>query len=398
MEPAPNVAFLVVAAGRGARLGAGVPKQYLPLGGRPMLARTLSRLLRAAPAARARVVIHPDDAPSYAAALGGLPDALRTRLDAPAHGGATRQSSVRAGLEAMARDGGAEIVLIHDAARCFVDAPLVARAVDAARAHGAAVPAVRLQDAVARLQESGVGAFVDRESMRIVQTPQAFAFGAILDAHRAAARAGRDDFADDGAVAAYAGLRVAPFEGDAGNVKVTTPADYEAARARLLAAGDVRTGQGYDVHAFGPGDHVWLGGVRIAHDRGLVGHSDADVALHALCDALYGALGDGDIGAHFPPTDARWRGAASEVFLRHAAGRVAARGAAVTHVDVTIVCEAPKIGPRRDDIRAMIAATLGVAIDRVGVKATTSEGLGFVGRREGVWASAIATLRMPGEE
>jgi 2-C-methyl-D-erythritol 4-phosphate cytidylyltransferase/2-C-methyl-D-erythritol 2,4-cyclodiphosphate synthase len=232
--------------------------------------------------------------------------------------------------------------------------------------------------------------------LRAAQTPQAFRYTLILDAHRRAAAAGIDGLTDDAAVAAWAGRETYVFDGDPTNMKVTTMDDLRAAEARLLdAAADVRIGQGFDVHAFAPGDHVWLGGMRIPHDKSLAGHSDADVCLHALADALYGALGDGDIGAHFPPSDPRWRGAASSVFLSHAAGRVRARGGIVAHLDATLVCEAPKIGPHREAMRARIAEISGIALDRVAVKATTSEGLGFAGRREGIACLAVATIRLP---
>jgi 2-C-methyl-D-erythritol 4-phosphate cytidylyltransferase/2-C-methyl-D-erythritol 2,4-cyclodiphosphate synthase len=229
-----------------------------------------------------------------------------------------------------------------------------------------------------------------------VQTPQAFAFPVLLDAHRRAAKDGRDDFTDDAALAEWAGQKVAVFAGDAGNMKLTTDEDFARVEARRVASlPDLRIGTGYDVHAFADGDHVWLGGLKIAHDRGLTGHSDADVALHALVDAILGALADGDIGQHFPPTDVRWRGASSDQFLKFAAERVNERGGRIAHLDITIVCEAPKIGPHRDAMRARIAEIAGVAVERVAVKATTSERLGFTGRREGIAAMATATVRMP---
>jgi 2-C-methyl-D-erythritol 4-phosphate cytidylyltransferase/2-C-methyl-D-erythritol 2,4-cyclodiphosphate synthase len=237
---------------------------------------------------------------------------------------------------------------------------------------------------------------LDRTALRGVQTPQAFGFDALLAAHRKAHAAGREDFTDDAALAEWAGMTVGVFAGEAGNVKLTTAEDFAVAQARELAAlGDVRTGSGYDVHAFIDGDHVWLGGVRIAHERGVTGHSDADVGLHALVDAILGALAEGDIGAHFPPSDPQWKGASSDRFLRFAVERVAKRGGRIAHLDLTVVCEAPKIGPHRDAMRSRIAEIAGVSIDRVGVKATTSEKLGFTGRREGIAALATATIRLP---
>jgi 2-C-methyl-D-erythritol 4-phosphate cytidylyltransferase/2-C-methyl-D-erythritol 2,4-cyclodiphosphate synthase len=245
-------------------------------------------------------------------------------------------------------------------------------------------------------QDGRVVRTLDRVALRGIQTPQAFAFDALLAAHRKASAAGRDDFTDDAALAEWAGMTVGVFDGEAGNVKLTTPEDFSRAEERLMAGlGDIRIGNGYDVHAFAAGDHVWIGGVRIAHERGLTGHSDADVGLHALVDAILGALADGDIGAHFPPSDAKWKGASSDRFLRFALERVAKRGGRVVHLDLTIVCEAPKIGPHRDAMRARIAEIAGISIDRVGVKATTSEKLGFTGRREGIAAMATATIRLP---
>ncbi len=235
-----------------------------------------------------------------------------------------------------------------------------------------------------------------RAGLRAVQTPQAFRFPLIHDAHRAAQAAGALALTDDAAVAEWAGHPVHVFEGDPANMKVTTPADVVAAEARLIGdCPDIRTGQGYDVHAFGPGDHVWLGGLKVPHGRGLVGHSDADVLSHAITDAIYGALGDGDIGSHFPPSDPQWKGADSTIFLAAAAAAVRARGGMIAHIDATVVCETPKVGPHREAIRARIAEVVQLPLDRVAVKATTSERLGFTGREEGMAALAIATVRLP---
>ena len=247
--------------------------------------------------------------------------------------------------------------------------------------------------------ELHVAGTVDRSELRAVQTPQAFAFAELLDAHRKAAKEGRDDFTDDAALAEWAGLKVMTFEGEAENVKLTTDGDFARAEAvKLAALSDVRTGFGFDVHGFAAGDHVTLGGVRIPHPRGLSGHSDADVVLHALVDAILGALADGDIGVHFPPSDPQWRGASSDRFLAFAVERVRARGGRIAHLDVTVVCEAPRIGPHRDAMRARIAEIAGVPIERVAVKATTSEKMGFTGRSEGMAAFANATVRMPWRE
>lgn len=313
----------------------------------------------------------------------------------PVFGGATRQASVRAGLEALAAQR-PDIVLIHDAARPFASPALVARAIAAAQASGAAIPALAIPDTVKTIEAGRVTGTIDRNQLRLVQTPQAFAFEKLIEAHRRAAAAGRDDFSDDAALAEWAGLAVTVFEGETGNIKLTTAEDFSRAEAQKLAAlSDIRTGTGFDVHAFADGDHVMLCGVRIPHDRGVTGHSDADVGLHALVDAILGALADGDIGQHFPPNDPQWKGASSDQFLAFAVERVRQRGGLIAHLDVTIVCEAPKIGPHRDAMRARMAEIAGIDIGRVGLKATTSEALGFTGRREGIVAMASATVRLP---
>jgi 2-C-methyl-D-erythritol 4-phosphate cytidylyltransferase/2-C-methyl-D-erythritol 2,4-cyclodiphosphate synthase len=389
----PRTSLIIVAAGRGARLGGAIPKQYQLCAGRPLICHTIEALTAAHDFDAATVVIHPGDRDLYEATLAGLSAAARAALTPPVHGGETRQGSVRNGLEAQVA-ARPDIVLIHDGARPFPSRELVSRAIAAAELHGAAAPATPMTDTVKQVDAAGriVGS-PERASLRAVQTPQAFRFALILDAHRRAARA---DLTDDAAVAEAAGHPVFVFEGDPGNTKVTTMRDLNDAEARLTdAAAEVRVGQGYDVHAFAPGDAVWLGGVRIPHVARLEGHSDADVVLHALADAVYGALGDGDIGSHFPPSDAKWRGAESSIFLAHAAGQVRARGGVVAHLDATLICEAPRIGPHREAMRARIAGIAGLTIDRVGVKATTSEGLGFTGRREGIACAAIATIRLP---
>lgn len=385
-----NVAAVVVAAGRGTRAGGGMPKQFRRIGGDSVLRQALALFAGHPEIARVQPVIHPDDAVLFAATAQGL------ALLAPVHGGTTRQESVRAGLEALAADPPG-VVLVHDAARPFASAALVSRAIAAVSEAGAAVPGQPVSDTVKMVNADGhVGQTLDRGTLRLIQTPQAFAFAPLLEAHRRAADAGHTDFTDDAALAEWAGMTVAVFDGEPGNIKITNPEDFARAEAVATAAlGDVRTGSGFDVHAFGPGDHLMLGGVRIAHDRALTGHSDADVALHALTDAILGALADGDIGAHFPPSDPQWRGASSDRFLAFAAERVRARGGLIAHLDVTIVCEAPRIGPHRDAMRGSIAAITGVALDRVAVKATTSERLGFTGRGEGIAAQATATIRLP---
>jgi 2-C-methyl-D-erythritol 4-phosphate cytidylyltransferase/2-C-methyl-D-erythritol 2,4-cyclodiphosphate synthase len=335
-------------------------------------------------------VVNPDDAAMFNEAVCDM------RYQPPAAGGATRQASVRAGLEALASQS-PDIVLIHDAARPFVTAAVISRAIDAAGLTGAAVPAIAVTDTIKLIGDTGhVEATPERARLRIAQTPQSFGFDVILDAHRRAAREGRDDFTDDAALAEWAGLTVATFEGDPANMKLTTPEDFVREEARLGAMlGDVRTGSGYDVHAFGDGDHLMICGVRVPHTRGCLAHSDGDVGLHALVDAILGALADGDIGSHFPPSDPKWKGAASHQFLKYAVDRVTARGGRIAHLDVTLICERPKIGQYRDAMRARIAEITGLNLSRVAVKATTSERLGFTGREEGIAAMASATIRLP---
>jgi 2-C-methyl-D-erythritol 4-phosphate cytidylyltransferase/2-C-methyl-D-erythritol 2,4-cyclodiphosphate synthase len=388
-----NVAAVIVAAGRGTRASSDLPKQFRQIGGESMLRRTLSMFAGHGEVSLVQPVIHRDDLDLYQSSAAGIDDLLPQTF-----GGATRQASVRAGLEALApRKPG--IVLIHDAARPFASAALVSRAIAAAAKNGAAIPAMAVTDTVKTVDAQGdVDQTLDRAILRLVQTPQAFKFEPLLAAHRKAQSAGREDFTDDAALAEWAGMKVAVFAGEPGNIKITNPEDFARAEAMQVAAlGDVRTGTGIDVHAFGPGDHVTIGGIRIAHDKALTGHSDADVGLHALVDAILGALADGDIGSHFPPSDAQWKGAASYQFLAFAVERVKARGGRIAHLDLTIVCEMPKIGPHRDAMRACIAKLAGIAIGRVAVKATTSEQLGFTGRREGIAAYATATLRLPWE-
>jgi len=377
-------------------MGAERPKQYLSCAGRPLLAHTLEALDGAWPFSAITVAIHAADRALYEEALARLSPKAGAAMGPPAIGGVTRQQSVLAGLEAIAAKQ-PDIVLIHDAARPFPSAALVRGAVEAAAAHGAAAPGTPLSDTIKQVDAEGrVLATPPRAFLRAVQTPQAFRFSLILEAHRRAARAGIADLTDDVAVAEWAGAPAYVFEGDPANIKVTTMQDLKAAEARLKgAAGEIRVGQGFDVHAFAPGDHVWLCGVRIPHAKSLSGHSDADVALHALADAIYGALAESDIGAHFPPSDPQWKGAASHVFLAHAVERVRARWGFICHLDVTLVCETPKIGPHREAMRARIAEIAGVEVERVAVKATTSEGLGFTGRGEGVACLATATLRVP---
>jgi 2-C-methyl-D-erythritol 4-phosphate cytidylyltransferase/2-C-methyl-D-erythritol 2,4-cyclodiphosphate synthase len=384
-----GVAAVVVAGGRGIRAGGDLPKQYRMLGHSPMLRQSLAIFTGHGDVELVQAVIHRDDEALY------LQSARDLAVLPPAFGGATRQDSVRAGLEALAAHG-PEVVLIHDAARPFASPALISRAIAAGRA-GAAVPGVAISDTIKEIDGDGhVVRTLDRTTLRGMQTPQAFRFAPLLAAHRKAHAAGRVDFTDDAAIAEWAGMTVQVFEGEAGNIKMTTAEDFARIEAQQMAAlGDIRTGSGYDVHAFTEGDHVWLGGIKIPHDQGVTGHSDADVALHAAVDAILGALADGDIGAHFPPSDPQWKGASSDRFLKFAVERLAARGGRLMHLDINIVCEAPKIGPHRDRMRERIAAIAGITPDRVAVKATTSEQLGFTGRREGLVAYATATVRLP---
>ena len=393
----PPVAALLVAAGRGLRAGDGEPKQYRLVNGRPVLAHALMPFLAEPAIERVAVVIGEGDETRYANAIAGLDSA---RLVAPTLGGETRQASVRRGLLALSRAGFDGIVLVHDAARPFVSRAQISAAIHRLGAGDlAAIPAMPVTDTIKRTDTSGhVAETPPRDQLVSVQTPQAFRFGPLLEAHEAAAAALQHSFTDDAALMEWAGHTVATFRGDPANVKLTHAEDFLRANARHGAVLVTRVGTGYDVHAFGPGDHVWLGGVRIGHDQGVVAHSDGDVGLHALTDALLGALADGDIGTHFPPSDPQWRGAASAQFLAFAAQRVRERGGRIDHLDLTIVCEAPKVGPHREAIRAEIAAITGVAIGKVAIKATTSERMGFTGRREGLAALATATIRLPEED
>jgi 2-C-methyl-D-erythritol 4-phosphate cytidylyltransferase / 2-C-methyl-D-erythritol 2,4-cyclodiphosphate synthase len=388
---AAKVAAVIVAGGRGYRAGGEVPKQYREIAGEPVIRPTLLAFLRHSQVDAVQPVIHPNDESAFAAATAGLKNLL-----APVPGGATRQASVRAGLEALQATA-PDFVLIHDAARPFLSAELISRAIAAAEQYGAAVPAIAITDTVKKIDEQDmVSETLDRSRLRTVQTPQAFGFGLIVDLHRRAAAAGREDFTDDAALAEWAGQRVSVFAGEATNVKLTTQDDFARAEAlRMMALSDVRTGNGFDVHAFGDGDHVMLAGVRIPNGRGVTGHSDADVALHALVDAILGALAEGDIGVHFPPSDPQWRGASSDRFLAFACERVRARNGVIAHLDVTIVCETPRVGPHRDAMRGRIAEIAGIPIGRVAIKATTSEKMGFTGRGEGIVAMATATVRLP---
>jgi 2-C-methyl-D-erythritol 4-phosphate cytidylyltransferase/2-C-methyl-D-erythritol 2,4-cyclodiphosphate synthase len=385
-----GIAAVVVAAGRGVRAGGELPKQYRKISGVPVITRALSAFIGHPSIAMVQAVIHSADTTSYRAATEGL------KLLQPVFGGETRQTSVRAGLEAL-EPYGPQIVLVHDAARPFASETLITRAIAVAQERGAAVPVTPVTDTVKSVDARGVVTGTpDRVALRLVQTPQAFRFRTLIEAHRKAHVAARDGFTDDAALAEWAGIEVTTFAGEAANVKLTNTEDFARAEALSLAAcADVRMGFGFDVHQFAPGDHVMVGGIRVPHERGLTGHSDADVVLHALVDAILGALADGDIGVHFPPTDPQWRGVSSDRFLAFAVERVRSRAGQIAHLDVTVVCESPRIGPVRDAMRGRIADIAAIPVDRVAVKATTTEKMGFTGRGEGIAAFATATLRLP---
>lgn len=393
MAKSQKTAALIVAAGRGLRAEQALPKQYQAIGRQAILARTISLFLDHDAIDAVQVVIGEEQREQYDAVA-----PVHAKLRRPAVGGATRQASVRGGLEALAEATPGR-VLIHDAARPFASAALVSRVVGALADHDAVVPTLPVSSTLKRVANERVIETVPRDGLEAAETPQGFAFDFIRDAHERAAADGAT-FTDDAAIAEWAGAAVATVPGDPANVKLTTSADIAMADRRLLTEdalrlGDVRVGIGFDVHALGAGNNVVLGGVTIDHTRGLVGHSDADVVLHALTDAILGAIGEGDIGQHFPPSDDQWKGASSDRFVAFAVERVQARGGIIAHLDVALLAEAPRIAPHRDAIRASIARICGIAVDRVGLQATTNEGLGFIGRGEGVSAQAVATIRLP---
>jgi len=381
----PRTSALIVAAGSGTRAGGDLPKQYVPIAGKAVLAHAIDALQAHGGIDEVRVVIGAGQEQLYAAAIGA-----RT-LGAPVIGGASRRESVANGLAATDSDH----VLIHDAARPFLPSPVIDRLLAALNEVPGAVPVLPVADTLAETGES-LGATVPRDRLARVQTPQAFRTDAIRAAH--AAWDAAQEATDDAQIARAAGLIVKTVEGSPSLDKLTYPADFAAAEQRLAASMISRTALGFDVHGFTEGDHVWIGGIRLAHSRALAGHSDADVGLHALTDALLGTIGDGDIGTHFPPSDPKWRGAASHLFLTHARDLIAAKSGRIDHVDLTIICEEPKVGPHRAAIRARVAELLGLAETKISIKATTTERLGFTGRREGIAAQALATVRLPETE
>lgn len=374
--PSPRTAAIVVAAGQGLRAGQPVPKQFARWRGKPVVLHSVEAF--AAVGIAPIIVAIPEGADEIASdLLDGVPG---VRCVA---GGATRQDSVFLGLKALKADA-PDLVLIHDAARPVLPAAVIERLLATLSQSTGAIPVLPMPDSLVHANGARMGEPVDREALRRVQTPQAFHYQAILAAHEAwqdGPSAG-----DDAQVAQAAGMKIALVEGDEALRKLTYASDFAGANA------PIRVGTGYDVHRLAEGEELWLCGVRIEHDRGLAGHSDADVAIHAIVDAILGAIGAGDIGQHFPPSDAQWRGARSDRFLIHAAKLAADSGYQVGNIDVTIICEAPKIGPHRDEMRTRLAEILGVDIARVSVKATTTEKLGFTGRSEGIAAQAVATL------
>ena len=371
---------LIVAAGQGERAGAGVPKQFRLLGGKPVLRWAVESLIRHPAIRSVRVVIGKDQKASAASALTGL------EVGELIEGGAERADSVRAGLAAI----GGDAVLVHDAARPFCPPPVIDRLIASLEFYDGAAPVIPVGDTLARVSET-LGDSVDRAGLGRVQTPQAFRLAALKSAYE---RWTGPSPTDETTVARAAGMTVAAVEGDASLEKLTLPGDFDRAEQWLAGRLSPRTGMGFDVHAFSGEGPIMLGGLEVPHSRGLSGHSDADVVLHAITDALLGAAGLGDIGEHFPPSDARWKGAASSLFLAHAVELVRARGAIIDHVDCTIIAEEPKVGPHRQSMRARIAEIAGLGLDQISVKATTTEGLGFTGRREGIAAQAVASIRM----
>ncbi len=371
-------AAIIVAAGRGTRAGGDMPKQWRMLAGRMVAEHTVVRFQHHVSIDQIIMVLPADDM-ARAADFPGV---------TCVPGGDTRDASVLAGLNALSETHAPDAVLIHDVARPCVSDQVISDVIAALATSPGAAPALAVTDALWRGKNDTVTGTQDRNGLYRAQTPQGFRFDAILTAHRAHP----GNAADDVEVARHAGLSVTIVAGDEANLKITTPADFARAEKLLRGQMDIRVGQGYDVHAFEQGDHVILCGVNVPHDKALKGHSDADVGMHALTDALYGALADGDIGQHFPPSEAQWKGAASDIFLRHAVSRATERGYAIANVDVTLICEQPKIGPHAPAMRQALADIMGIDLGRVSVKATTSEQLGFTGRKEGIAAMAVATL------
>jgi len=398
-----RTAVLIVAAGRGRRAGGPLPKQYVGLAGEMVLKRTLQAFDRHPRIAALHVVIHPDDEALYRQATAGVSHKLKDFIV----GGASRQQSVQNGLNAMAAQQPApDRVLIHDAARPFIDAALINRVIDGLDDHDCVLPVTPVTDTVKRVENGFVTDTLDRSSLFGAQTPQGFQFKAILELHRKASKASGASFTDDASIAEQFGLAVHTVAGAPENVKLTTPNDMAMGELMLrqgqndeqTGKRETRTGTGLDVHRFEPGDGVMLCGVKVPHEFRLKGHSDADVAMHALTDAILGAIGEGDIGAHFPPGDPQWKDAPSSLFLQHAMRLAAKAGGRLVNADVTIICERPKIGEYRDEMRRSLAVLMQTDVSRISVKATTTEQLGFTGRREGVAASAVANIELRADD
>ncbi|MEP1443192.1 MAG: bifunctional 2-C-methyl-D-erythritol 4-phosphate cytidylyltransferase/2-C-methyl-D-erythritol 2,4-cyclodiphosphate synthase [Hyphomicrobiales bacterium] len=408
-----KVAVVIVAAGRGERAkraseGDKGPKQYRLIGGQAIIAHTVKRFCNHPSVDKIIPVIHQDDEALYLAALA---DYKHDKLSLPVTGGASRQGSVYNGLSAL-KDDGIDYVLVHDGVRPFVSDDTIDRVIAGLQEHNSILPALAVVDTIKRVSlDAGdypiVSETVDRSVLWSAQTPQGFHYNALLTAHNSAAV---DSFTDDCAVMEAAGHAVRIVEGNGENMKITTPDDIDEAERRVnnmvsrdgrekqMTEMETRVGNGFDVHAFEDGNAVILGGISIPHTKKLKGHSDADVGLHTITDAIYGALADGDIGSHFPPSDEQWKGAASDQFLIHACDRVKQRGGRIVHLDLTLMCEAPKIGPHRDAMREQIAKICNLPLSRVAVKATTTERLGFTGREEGIAAMATATIQIPFED
>jgi len=384
-----HIAAIILAAGRGERSGQAVPKQFVDIAGEPVLRRTIRAFQQFSPISHIQVVIHPDDAQLYEAAIGNL-----SPLPPAVAGALTRQGSVLSGLEAIVQ-ANPDTVLIHDGARPFVTSDLLQRVIDAVEPDTGVVPALPVSDTLRSSGGEYLGGTVPRDGLYAMQTPQAFPFRAILDAHQKAAQQGQGNLTDDAAVFQLAAMKIRHVPGDRDNIKLTRADDFTYAERMLSAENEIRIGQGYDVHAFEDGDGVHLCGVRIPFDRSLKGHSDADVGLHALTDAIFGALADGDIGHHFPPSDPRWKDASSNIFLEEAIASLVRRRGRLINIDLTLVCEEPKVGPHRDAMRQSISTICDISPDRVSVKATTTERLGFTGRGEGIAAIAVATVSVP---
>lgn len=393
MADSSSIVALIVAGGRGLRFGQDIPKQYLALAGKPVLAHTLEAFASSRKIDRLIIVIHPDDEKLANGALSEIKNKNKPLL--LTYGGETRQESVYNGLQSILSSGGASLVLIHDAARPFVSAELIDHAIRAGQKFKAALPGLPLSDTI---KETDTDGFVthtpDRSVLRAVQTPQSFDFDLILKAHEEARKQQVVNVTDDGALIEWFGEKVFIYEGSTDNIKLTYKEDLDRMEQRMEKAMITRVGNGFDVHAFTAGDHIWLGGLKIPHNQGVLAHSDGDVILHALTDALLGSLAEGDIGTLFPPSDPQWKGASSDIFLKEAVRRVHAKNGIIDHLDITLLCETPKLSPYREKMRLRIAEITGLEMDQVSLKATTTEKLGFTGRQEGIAALATATIRL----